>query len=113
MAILIGKSICIDCVWKDSCQKLYRLRDMCGPDNNSSERSSKRPSERPSEKPSERPVDIFDVIVKQCSLKNFDRSYRKDDSMEGMYYCPDCHAMHHGNSKVGKLHKKWENCIRR
>ncbi len=80
----------MDCVWKDSCQKLYKLRDMCGPDNTNSER----------------PVDIFDIIIKKCSLKNYDRSYIKDGSNEGMYYCPDCNAMHHGYSRVGKLHKK-------
>lgn len=53
-----------------------------------------------------RPVDIFDVIVITCSLKNFDRSYRCSHSNEGMYYCTECKAMHHEWSRVGKLHKK-------
>lgn len=84
------KSVCIDCAWKDSCQKLKKLHEMCdtrivNPD---------------------RPVDIFDVIIVTCSLKNFDRSYRCGSSTEGMYYCIDCNAMHHEKSRIGKLHKK-------
>ena len=55
-----------------------------------------------------RPVDIFDVIIITCSLKNFDRSYRCGNSNEGMYYCIDCNAMHHEKSRIGKLHKRNE-----
>lgn len=88
MSILIKKSVCTGCVWKDSCQKLYRLREMC---------DSKVSSP-------DRPVDIFDVVIVNCSLKNLDRSY-KNGNDKGMYYCTDCSAMHHEQSRIGKLHK--------
>lgn len=86
---MLKKSICVDCTWKDSCQKLHRLHEMC---------DSKRVNPG-------KPVDIFDVIVLNCSLKNFDRS-NKNGHSEGMYYCTNCHAMHNGNSRIGKLHKR-------
>ena len=53
-----------------------------------------------------RSVDTFDIIITTCSLKNFDRSYGRGSNTEGMYYCTECNAMHHKNSRVGKLHKK-------
>jgi hypothetical protein len=89
MSILITKSVCVDCVWKDSCQKLHKLHEMC---------DSKRiyPG---------KPTDVFDVVVVTCSLKNFDRTYSKN-SIVGMYYCTECNAMHHANSRIGKLHRK-------
>jgi hypothetical protein len=86
MSVLIKKSICLDCIWKDSCQKLYKLHEMC---------DSKMVNPG-------KPVDIFDIIIITCSLKNYDRSYSKS---EGMYYCVDCSAMHHEQSRIGKLHK--------
>lgn len=89
MSVLITKSVCVDCVWKESCQKLHKLHKMC---------DSKRICPR-------KPTDVFDVVVTTCSLKNFDRSYHKN-SLVGMYYCTDCNAMHHANSKIGKLHMK-------
>ena len=52
MVVLISKSICVDCVWKDSCQKLHKLHEMS---------DSKRVS-------SGRPVDIFDVIITMIDL---------------------------------------------
>lgn len=89
MSILIEKSVCIDCIWKVSCQKLHKLHEMC---------DSKRVNPG-------KPVDIFDVVVTTCSLKDFDRSYNNGKRV-GMYYCKDCNAMHHENSRIGKLHKK-------
>jgi hypothetical protein len=89
MSILITKSVCIDCVWKDSCQKLHKLHEMC---------DSKRVIPG-------KPLDVFDVIVATCSLKNFDRSYNNGNHV-GMYYCQDCCSMHHERSRIGKLHKK-------
>ncbi len=89
MSILIARSVCVDCIWKDSCQKLHKLHEMC---------DSKRVYPG-------KPVDVFDVIITTCSLKDFDRSY-KSDKLVGMYYCPDCCSMHHESSRIGKLHKK-------
>lgn len=89
--ILVNKSICVDCVWKYSCQKLHKLHEMC---------DSKRIT------PGK--ADIFDVVIINCSLKNFDRSYNIN-SDGGMYYCTDCNAMHHENSRIGKLHKNVGN----
>lgn len=93
MSLLISKSICIDCIWQDSCQKLHKLREMCNTRIVNTDR----------------PVDVFDVIIITCSLKNFNRSYRSNNDMEGMYYCIDCKAMHHERSRIGKSHKKAKN----
>lgn len=89
MSILVKKSICLDCTWKDSCQKLHKLHEMC---------DARRINPG-------KPVDVFDVVVINCSLKNFDRSY-KNGNEEGMYYCMSCHAMHREQSRIGRLHKK-------
>jgi hypothetical protein len=89
MSILITRSVCIDCVWKDSCQKLHKLHEMC---------DSKRVYHG-------KPVERFDVIVTTCSLKDFDRTYKNGNNV-GMYYCQDCCSMHHESSRIGKLHKK-------
>jgi len=89
MSILVEKSVCIDCVWKDSCQKLHKLHEMC---------DSKRVNPG-------KPVDVFDVIVTTCSLKDFDRSYNNGNSV-GMYYCQICCSMHHESSRIRKAHKK-------
>ncbi len=74
-------------------------------------------------------IDIFDVVITKCSLKNLDRSYKTTIKMKttinmnknemkngdiynhcsgGMYYCTECLSMHHENSRIGKLHKKDE-----
>jgi hypothetical protein len=90
VSVLIKKSICVGCTWKDSCQKLHKLHEMC---------DSKRVYPG-------KPVDVFDVIVVTCSLKDFDRSYKSGNDV-GMFYCKDCNAMHHENSRIGKLHKKY------
>lgn len=90
--MIIEKSVCNDCIWTDSCQKLHKLREMCGVRNSNDERQQ----------------DIFDVIVVKCSLKNFDRSYNgnKNRRSGGMYYCTECMSMHHVNSRIGKLHNR-------
>lgn len=113
MSMIVENSVCINCNWKGSCQKVNKLREMCS--NGTSD--------------SGRPTDTFNVIVTRCSLKNLDRSYdngknrggnkdknRSGDKVDndnndkyyggGMYYCLECRAMHHENSRIGKLHKK-------
>lgn len=90
MGILISKSVCSDCVWKHSCQKLKRISECDDQRDNPGHTR-----------------DIFDVIVVTCSTKNIDRSYRGKREEEGkLYYCEECSSMHHGNSRVGRLHKK-------
>jgi len=46
---------------------------------------------------------IIESIIVVCTLKNYDRSYRTNN--EKMYYCQKCKQMHHGFSRIGKLHK--------
>lgn len=79
----------MDCIWKDSCQRLERInipdkRDAPG-----------------------HPKDIFEIIVVSCSLKNCDRSYDgRKEKETGMYYCTECQQMHHEWSSIGKSHKR-------
>ncbi len=50
--------------------------------------------------------DIFEAIIVQCSMKDYDRSFKKgDDGNAGMYYCTKCSSMHHIRSRIGRLHK--------
>lgn len=87
------KSVCIDCIWKKSCQKLERI--------NSIDDSRKSPVYI---------NDVFEIIIYKCSTKNYDRSYKiggdKEDKRHGMYYCTDCCAMHHERSSIGRSHKR-------
>ena len=56
--------------------------------------------------------DVFEVIVVQCSMKNYDRSYRSyrsGDKDSTLYYCIECGTMHRNDSRIGKLHKKYLN----
>lgn len=109
MGIIVENSVCVDCNWQDSCQKVNKLREMCNND---------------AKTPEGRPKDIFNIVITKCSLKNYIRDYcgRKrgkiDDGNDGfdenekyyeggMYYCKECHSMHHGNSRIGKAHKKY------
>lgn len=50
--------------------------------------------------------DVFEVIVVQCSIKNYDRSYKSRDKDSTLYYCTECGTMHRNDSRIGKLHKK-------
>lgn len=113
MSMIVENSVCFNCEWKNSCQKINKLREMCSSEVNITGR----------------PIDIFNVIITKCSLKNYDRSYdsgknrggnrnksRSGDKVNnenngelysgGMYYCLECKSMHHENSRIGKLHKK-------
>lgn len=92
MSVMTKKSVCVDCNGKDSCQKLKKLHEMCDSKRTNPARSN----------------DVFDVVVLNCSLKNYDRSYklRSGDGREGMYYCTLCHSMHHEVSRIGVFHKK-------
>ncbi len=120
MSMIVENSVCVDCNWKNSCQKVSKLREMCNTKVNDTGR----------------PTDTFNVVVTRCSLKNLDRSIdngknrggknknrggddrnmggeEDNDSNDkyysgGMYYCLECQAMHHENSRIGKLHKKEE-----
>ncbi len=116
MSMIVENSVCVNCDWKGSCQKVSKLREMCSAEVNDTGR----------------PTDTFNVVVTRCSLKNLDRSYdngknRSGDNKNkigdednnnndgkdkyyggGMYYCLECRSMHHENSRIGKLHKKEE-----
>ena len=59
MSMIVENSVCVNCDWKGSCQKINKLREMC--------------SDGVSD--SGRPKDTFNVVVTRCSLKNLDRSY--------------------------------------
>ncbi len=86
----MNKSVCMDCEWKNSCQRLERVNTQDGRIAH------------------DRRNDIFEIIIISCSLKNYDRSYKTggDKEENGMYYCLECNQMHHEWSGVGRLHKK-------
>ncbi len=50
------KSVCIDCIWKNSCQKLERL-------NGSGDKRDNPGHAK----------EIFEIIIRKCSTKNCDR----------------------------------------
>ena len=85
----MSKSVCADCIWKKSCQKLERLNGDGDKRNNPGHTR-----------------DIFEVIVINCSTKNYDRSYKADGKDSALYYCTECMSMHRNNSRIGMMHKK-------
>ena len=89
----MSKSVCMDCVWRKTCQKLERI--------NGGGDKRKNPG---------RAKEIFEIIVYSCSTKNCDRTYKiggdKSDKKVGMYYCTECGAMHHEWSAIGRSHKR-------
>lgn len=90
MVVLMAKSICIDCIWRNSCQKFERINGIGDNRNNPGH-------ER----------DIFEVIILRCSVKNYDRSYKTGGDKEtGMFFCTECNSMHHEWSSIGRSHKK-------
>lgn len=52
------------------------------------------------------PNDVFDAIIVNCSLKNYDRSYNGGNGKSTMYYCEECESMHHEWSRIGRMHKR-------
>lgn len=88
MSVIMRKSTCFDCTWKNSCQRLARI-------NTDNKRNDLRHVN-----------DVFEVIIFSCSLKNYDRSYRiEDKDRKKLYYCTECKAMHHEGSRIGMSHK--------
>lgn len=59
MTVLIRKSLCMDCMWQKSCQKLERL-------NGDGDKRINPGHIK----------DMFEVIILKCSAKNCDRSYK-------------------------------------
>lgn len=82
------KSVCVDCIWKKSCQKLERINGIDDKRNNLGHTN-----------------DMFEVIILTCSTKNYDRSYRTEKEDGSLYYCTKCDMMHHSNSRIGIVHK--------
>lgn len=92
LAVLISKSVCADCTWKKSCQKLERFNGDVDKRNNPGHTK-----------------EIFEIIILTCSTKNCDRSSKIGDDkkkVSGMYYCVECGTMHHEQSSIGRSHKK-------
>ncbi len=89
MPVLVRKSICCDCIWIKSCQLLNRINNIDDKRDNPGHIN-----------------DRFEAIIVTCSLKDYDRSYKIDGKKCDMYYCIECGQMHHGDSRIGKLHKK-------
>ena len=89
MTVLLTKSICIDCIWKKSCQKLERINGIGDKRNNPGYTN-----------------EVFEVIIHTCSTKNYDRSYKAGKEDRYLYYCKECDMMHHSNSRIGIVHKK-------
>ena len=89
----MAKSVCVDCVWRKTCQKLERLNGDDDKRNNPGHTKER-----------------FEIIVLTCSTKNCDRTYKtgKEDEKEdgSLYYCTKCEMMHHSNSRIGIVHKK-------
>lgn len=90
MTVAIEKSICVDCVWRGTCQKLERI-------NTTDKRENPGHTK-----------DVFEIIVLRCSMRNYDRSYKNNDGIRSyyLYYCLECDMYHRSNSRVGILHKK-------
>ena len=88
MTVIIQKSICHDCIWKDSCGSLKKIDEMRDRRNNPGHINS-----------------LFEAIIVQCSMKDYDRSYNgeKDSSL---FYCLECGTMHRNDSRIGMMHKK-------
>lgn len=92
LTVLISKSVCMDCIWRKTCQKLERLNGGDDKRNNPGHTN-----------------DIFELIILTCSTKNYDRSYKTGDDNKknsGMYYCTECGTMHHEWSSIGRSHKR-------
>lgn len=89
MTVIIQKSMCHDCIWKETCGNLKKINDM-----------------RDSRNSPGHVNDVFEVIIVQCSIKNYDRLYKSRDKDSTLYYCTECGAMHRNDSRIGKLHKK-------
>lgn len=125
MSVILSKSVCADCIWKKSCQRLERI-------NGSDNRGDGHKDDNDDKDSHGHRGDIFDVVIIRCSIKNCDRSYKMGDSIEydkrrgernsgkndeggdntdrkqGMHYCVECSGMHHEWSSIGRLHKKVE-----
>lgn len=65
MTVITTSSTCIDCIWKNSCQKLERLN--CDGDKRNNPGHTK---------------DMFEIIILICSAKNCDRSYKTGGEKE-------------------------------
>lgn len=89
MTVLVKKSVCVDCIWINSCNSFRKIDDMCDRRDNPGHTNT-----------------VFEVIIHQCSTKNCDRSYKTDEDNKGLYYCAECNSMHRENSRIGKLHRK-------
>lgn len=109
MSVLIEKSICVDCVCKDTCQRLKRLnpgstiRDDLLREFKTDSLSCKLIEGRGG-----RPKEIFELIIATCSMKKQcieRKKFRLHEVTNPLKYCRLCQTMHPENSKIGLLHK--------
>ncbi len=116
MSVIVEKSVCVDCIGRDTCQRLKRLnpgvtiRDELiqkyeRGDIKKDELLCKLVKSRAG-----RPEEIFEIIIVNCSLKGqYSERKRLGNVKDGtgiMYYCKLCESMHNEKSEIGFAHKK-------
>lgn len=117
MSVIIEKSVCVDCQGLSSCMRLKRLnhgktiRDELtklykGVDVG-------KPSDIEVYKNPDRKIEIFEVIISKCSLKEQYEMRKKRGQLSNeekedntLYYCNICKSMHKESSELGKSHKE-------
>ncbi len=63
MSVIMTESVCIDCIWRDTCYALARIDNIC-----SDKRKFKNEKIHKN--------DIREIIIRYCTIKNIDRSYK-------------------------------------
>lgn len=63
MSLILEESVCSSCKWTTSCMVFKKINGIS--DNREFELNTNHEK------------DIIDIVVKTCSLKNYDRSYKR------------------------------------
>ena len=111
MSVLIDRSVCVDCISRDTCQRLKRLnpsstiREYLIHDFKTDTLSCKSIESRGG-----RPKEVFELIIAMCSMKkqnDMRKKFRLHEVTNPLRYCNFCQTMHQENSEIGKAHKQY------
>lgn len=109
MSVIIEKSVCVDCIGKDTCQRLKRLNPQSTiRDDLISSFKTDTLSCKHLESRGGRPKEIFELIIATCSMKKqcIERKrFNLHNVTNLLRYCKLCQTMHRETSKIGIAHK--------
>lgn len=113
MTVDIKKSVCLDCIGRETCQRLKRLNPSSGIRDELDVKGYYKKENREEE--------IFVLVITRCSMKDryeyaVFKIGRTEKDCDALYYCPLCKKMHRkssvrGISHISQMSEKQRNAV--